>query len=1101
MDVGAWLRNLGLGQYEGAFRDNSVDAELLPRLTSEDLKELGVASVGHKRKLLDAISDLRSVRGAPATWAAPTSSPSLARPSALRADSAERRPITVMFCDLVGSTNLAAKLDAEDWRSLVNAYLGEASKAVTGLGGHVLKRLGDGLMALFGYPHAQENDAERATRAALAILRALEDLNAKNGDKGLPALVARIGLESGPVVVDATGEVFGDSPNIAARVQALAEPGTVLVTSNIQRQIAGLFVAEDKGPHELKGVGAPVTLYRVVRASGGGRRTGARVLTPLIGREEDLALIERRWERARAGDGQFIFIVGEPGIGKSRIIEEFHARLGGAPYTWVEWSSSQLLQNTPLHPIAEWGRQRFGADVPAEQRVADIENTLRLVGLDPAEYTPLLAPLVGIPLTEDRAANLAPEELRRRQLTAMAAWLLAGARTQPVILTFEDLHWADPTSLDLVRALAERGEQAPLFVIVTARPEFRPSWGIRPHHGVVALAPLDRKQVRRMVCEIAAQHALPEDVIDRLGERTGGVPLFVEEVTRLLLERGESRDARAIPPTLQQSLAARLDRLGTAREVAQIGAVLGRDFSYALLREVGGLDEPALQSALDRLTEADLLFVEGVPPDAAYRFKHALIRDAAYESLLKSQRGALHRRAAETLVKRGAQPEAIAQHFAEAGLEDLAIDWWQKAAELALNRSAHAEADKCAGSGLALAERLKGPERQPRELTLLITRANALRALKGFNTPETVTVLIAAKELTDSGVGTPAQHFSVLHGLCSARHTGAQIDAALALADEMLEVARRHDDPTFRMIGHRVLGMLQLAVGQNRKALAAFQEAEGHYEAQSQKPFAYRFGSDPGLNVLNYKIWALAILGLLREAANARSQVVATLQSQEHSPTAAGCIYWAKVWPNFLWGDLEACERHATELVAYSEERGVEIFRALGAVHGAFARAMRDPGQERARAVEAAIAGWHRTGARLFDSVHMCQLAESYLMVGDVARAQAALNEAFSFVEKSGERFWLAELHRLEGRVTLKRTKSDQGQAEICFRKAIEVAHSQEVRLLELRAATDLAGLTRIVGSADGPRAILGPLLATIEGGEDLKDVREARALLSTLAE
>ncbi|HEY3621695.1 MAG TPA: adenylate/guanylate cyclase domain-containing protein [Roseiarcus sp.] len=409
MDVAAWLKNLGLGQYEAAFRDNAIDGDLLPRLTAEDLRDLGVTIVGHRRKLLDAIAALGVASnpsplpaGAPATLPAPAASSRLQpRPSV----DAERRPITVLFCDLVGSTSLAAKLDAEDWRSLVNTYLDEASAAVTGLGGHVLKRLGDGLMALFGYPRAQENDAERAVRAALAIQRALADLNARNAAKGAPALKARIGIESGPAVVEANGEVFGDAPNVAARVEAAAEPGSVLVTSNVQRQVVGLFVAEDEGARELKGVFVPVQLFRIVRASGGGRRGGARAPTPFVGRDEELGLIQRRWELALAGEGQLVLIVGEPGLGKSRLVEEFRARLKETPHTWVEWGASQLLQNTPLHPIAEWGRARFGADLPADERLADLEGTLRLIGLDPDENAPLLAPLVDIALPPHRAAN------------------------------------------------------------------------------------------------------------------------------------------------------------------------------------------------------------------------------------------------------------------------------------------------------------------------------------------------------------------------------------------------------------------------------------------------------------------------------------------------------------------------------------------------------------------------------------------------------------------------------------------------------------------------------------------------------------------------
>src|SRR6478672_3403118 len=646
MDVGGWLRGLGLGQYEERFRDNKIDADLLPRLTVDDLKDIGVSVVGDRRRLLDAIAAIAGA-GPPADLPA---SPTKSAPSKSLQASAERRPITVMFCDLVGSTSLAARLDAEDWRNLVNSYLDEASAAVTDFGGHVLKKLGDGLMALFGYPHAQENDAERAVRAALAIQRALADLNARNTANGAPELAARIGIECGSVVVDAAGEVFGEAPNVAARVQAAAEPGSVLITASVQRQTAGLFVVEDKGAHDLKGVTAPVALYRVVRASGGGRRGGARALTPLVGREDELALLTRRWSRALEGKGQFVQIVGEPGIGKSRLIEEFRAKLGETPHTWVEWAASQLLQNTPLHPLAEWGRLRFaGADATDEGRLADLENTLRLVGLDSDEYAPLIAPLVDIPLPEKRSAKFVPEELRRRQLAAVTAWYFAGARTQPAVVVFEDLHWADPTSLDLMRSLVERGVQAPLFIVATTRPEFRPPWTMRSHHGVISLAPLDRAQVRRMVGEIASRHALSDETIDGVGERTGGVPLFIEEVTRLLLERNVQSGAQAIPPTLQQSLAARLDRLGEAREVAQIGAVLGRDFAYALLRDVAGLDESALQPALERLTKVDLLFVEGAPPQANYRFKHALIQDAAYDSLLKSRRQALHRRAAELL--------------------------------------------------------------------------------------------------------------------------------------------------------------------------------------------------------------------------------------------------------------------------------------------------------------------------------------------------------------------------------------------------------------------------------------------------------------------
>jgi class 3 adenylate cyclase len=427
MNVAQWLNAIDLGQYEALFREHEIDAGVLPDLVEADLEKIGVP-LGHRKRLMRAIAALSAGETPPSAAKPASAKPSPSAPTS--GAEAERRHLTVLFFDLVGSTGLVAKLDPEDWRNLVNAYLDEASKAVTGFGGHVLKRLGDGLMALFGYPRAQENDAERAVRAALAIQRALAELNAKNAARGAPELKARIGIESGPVVVEATGEVFGDAPNVAARVEAAAEPGSVLVTLNVQRQVAGLFVAEEQSARELKGVSALVQLFRIVRASGG-RRFGARALTPLVGREEELDLLRRRWKQAARGEGQFIQIVGEPGIGKSRRVEEFRATLGETPHTFVELASSQLLQNTPLHPIAEWGRQRFGVDEPADRRLADLENTLGLIGLDPTEYAPLLAPLVDVPLPEERVAKLAPEELRRRQLAALVAWFLAGRARSP----------------------------------------------------------------------------------------------------------------------------------------------------------------------------------------------------------------------------------------------------------------------------------------------------------------------------------------------------------------------------------------------------------------------------------------------------------------------------------------------------------------------------------------------------------------------------------------------------------------------------------------------------------------------------------------------
>ena len=918
MDVAVWLKNLGLGQYEAAFRDNAIEGDLLPNLTAEDLKDLGVTIVGHRRKLLDAIAALGAATKPTPPPAAANPPPTLPPPpvsSRLQArsdTSAQRRLLTVLFCDLVGSTAISASLDAEDWRNLVSAYLDAASEAVTQMGGRVAKKLGDGLMALFGHPIAQENDSERAVRAALAIQRSLAELNRNNAGSGRPELVARIGVETGAVVVDPDGEIFGDAPNVAARVQALADPGTVLITSRVQRQVAGLFIAEDCGAHALKGAPEPTTLFRIVRASGAGRRPGQRALTPLVGREDEMAVLLRRWDRARRGEGQFVMIVGEPGLGKSRLIEEFRTRLADTPHTWVEWSSSQLLQNTPFHPIADWGRQRFGGpEAPAERRLADLETSLAQVKLDPVEYIPLLAPLVDIPLPPERALALAPEELRRRQLAAISAWYLAGARAQPVVLTVEDLHWTDPTTLEALRGFAERGALAPLLVVATARPEFRAPWGARSHHGAMTLTPLDRAQVRQMVGEIAERRALSSEVIDGVGERTGGVPLFIEEVTRLLLERSEQDGPPAIPPTLQQSLTARLDRLGPAREVAMIGAVLGRGFSFSLLRAVSETDEGPLQQALEKLAEADILLVEGLPPEAEYRFKHALIQDAAYENLLRSRRQALHRRAAE-LLRNGAapEPETIARHFTEAGDNDLAIEWWGRAGDQALRRSAFQEAIAHLGKAIAMADKAGSADSRKladlpagQKMKLHADLSQATMLAKGYTAKETKEAFArleeAARQTGETKPSFPDFYARWVVDLMQGRHAKAK-----QTAQAFLHAAQSGGGTTETAAAHRALGWSCFALGELQSALSEYQSGLDLLGETSNDDSRFQFAMDTRGSTDGYRSCACWVAGNADSWRAAKAAAVDRAETLGHVPTIVN-IYWLEASGSTIRRDAE----------------------------------------------------------------------------------------------------------------------------------------------------------------------------------------------------
>jgi class 3 adenylate cyclase/predicted ATPase len=1101
MDVGDWLKSLGLGQYLALFREHEIDAEVLPELTDADLEKLGVP-FGHRKRLLKAIAALGT---------AASEQPEAASPRAARLSdaSAERRHLTVMFCDLAGSTTISASLDAEDWLNLVSAYLDAASQAVAQMGGHVAKKLGDGIMALFGFPVAQENDPERAVRAALAVQRALSELNRKGQASGAPELVARIGIAAGAVVVDSAGEIFGDAPNIAARVQALAEPGTVLVTANVQGQTAGRFVAEDRGAHELKGVPAPVTLYRIVRASGGGRRSGQRALTPFVGRDEEITMLLRRWERARQGEGQFVVIVGEPGIGKSRLIEEFHGRLRDTPHTWVEWSSSQLLQNTPLHPIAEWGRLRFGADMPSEKRLADLENTLRLIGLDATEYASLLAPLVEIPLPEDRVAKFAPEELRRQQLAAMAGWILAGARSQPVALAFEDLQWADPTSLDLMRALAMSGALAPLMVVATARPEFGAPWGVRSHHCAITLSPLDRAQIRQMVAEIASRHALSRETAEGVVERTGGVPLFVEEVTRLLLERGERGGAQAIPPTLEQSLTARLDRLGAAREVAMVGAVLGRDFSFSLLRAVAGMEDAPLRQALERLAEADILLVEGLPPDADYRFKHALIQDAAYENLLKSRRQALHRRVAETLRgqfpdRADAEPEALAHHFTQAGLTEEGIEWWGKAGNQALRRSAYREAVAHLGKAIAMADKA-GDEAKAavasrrRRAQLQSSYAQAMMFSRGYAAEETTAAFAHAKTLAMDADHAPGRMAS-LYGIWIGKLVRGELASAWEAAEIFRREAEAEGSSPASAAAYRFLGVTAWLQGDFALARSNVELAIRTLDAAGTGDGRISFGMDTAITATCYLAHVTWQLGNPTQARELILDADRLAVERGHVPTLANTSIYVALF-ELIGGDAKTALPATDRLARLSRDHGLSLHSASAALLSTLAGARLGSASDGAAAIQLALAVYTRQGNRMFAPLFQGLLAELEAEAPSANSALTRIDGALALAQRTGERWTDALLHRIRGDMLSRADPDYPARAEQAYLAAVQVAREQGARSFGLQAALKLAKLYRSIGRPSEARDVLARALEGFSPTPEMLEIAEAQALLVALAE
>src|SRR5229473_2388291 len=1059
MDVGTWLSGLGLGQYEAVFRENEIDADVLTELTDQHLKDLGIA-LGHRLKLLRAI---RQLAGDAAVKASEQPKPQ---------DAADRRQLTVMFCDLVDSTALTAQLDPEDMGDLLRAFQRAVAAAVTRFDGHVAKWTGDGASVYFGYPRAHEDDAERATRASIALVEAVGKLRRERGI----ALEVRIGISTGLVVVgELIGEgearergVVGDTPNLASRLQALAEPDTVVVSESTRRLLGRNFELQPLGPQELKGFKSPVPAWSVLRVSENVNRFEAsrsEAMTPFVGREQEIALLINRWRRATKGEGQVALLSGEAGIGKSRILAVLRERIGDERHLAFRYQCSPHHGNDAFYPVIGqiWRSAGLVSGEPAAARLDKLEMMILRAGLDIGEIVPYLASLLAIP-TEGRypALEMSPSEVKERTIAALIAMVVGIAKSVPVVMLLEDAHWIDPTSLDLTGQLVERVQNLAVLIVLTARPEFEAPWIGRPNFTALALNRFERSQVVTMIDRIMSSRALPTEVLDQIIAKTDGVPLFVEELAKSVLESGLLREENgtyvlaaaltplAIPSTLHDSLTARLDRLSPIKEIAQIGAAIGREFSYDLLEAVSPVRGQASHNALQQLMETELIYGRGTPPKASYIFKHALVQDTAYVSLLRGRRQRIHADIAQVLKERSAgeecPPAIIAHHFTEAGLAEQAAPYWLAAAELALAQSAPAEAEHHASTGIALVPRI-----------------------------------------------------AILYGLCSASTLTARLKQALDFAHQIIEVAERQDDPTYRVVGYRQLGTLQFYAGKNREALQSLQKGHQYCDPRRQRALGYRFNWDQGVALLSFEVLVRLSLGLLDSAAQLSERVRIELLSHGHAATVASATFASQTWPKLVLGDLEALERESAELAAYCAEKRVEQIRLLASYHYAYACAMRDPVERNIAVLLAALDALRGSGGNAGNSIIKCNLAEALLTAGDLAGAEAVLEEGFAFVEQSGEQYWLAGLHRLCGHVALKRPEPDRLRAEACFKKAIEVARSQEARLLELRAAVDLAQLWRDTGSDGDARAMLEPILAAIEGGETTRDVRNARAALAGL--
>ncbi len=1008
----------------------------------------------------------------------------------------ERRHLTVLFCDLVGSTEIAARLDPEEWRETVAGYHRGAAEAIERFGGYVAKYLGDGVMALFGYPEAHDNDAERAARAGLAILDAIAKLNE---DPAKPKLSARVGIDSGAVVVGVgagtEADVFGDAPNIAARVQAVAEPGSVAITGATHRLVSGLFVVEERGAQTFKGLEQPVEICQVIRPSGMRGRFAAvaavRGLTPFVGREDEVRLLMNRWERVKEGEGQVVVVMGEAGIGKSRLVRRFREQVASDSHTWIECATAPFFQNTPFYAVEEILQQ----SLQWEQRFAALEESL---GAGGSAHT--AAPSKMPSRSGQSAANLTPDQDRKRQLANLVSWTLATTRNQPLIIATEDLHWADPSTLELIQLLAEQGATARVLLLYTARPEFRLQWPPRAHHTQINLNRLSANNVRIMVREVAAQKGLSDATIATVVERTGGVPLFVEELTRAVLENGDAESSgRAIPATLHDSLMARLDRLGAAKEVAQVGAVIGAEFSYELLHAVHPIAEEELQSALARLADAELVYVRGIAPAATYQFKHALIRDVAYEALLKTNRRKLHRLIAQTITEKfpmlaEARPEVLARHWTEAGETELAITAWQKAGEQAVQRSAYREAEQHYGEALTMLQRLpESSERDARELTLQLALGSVMEATRSFSSVAAAEVYTRAGNLAVRGDN--PESLRALMGLWAAANTRGEPKAAMAVAERMLEIAQRIGSQWALTLAHCVQGRSRNWIGDLVGARQHLLDAVGHYREEEFRGDPI----DPGVRSLSWmgpNEWHLGHPdNALRYLGEARS--LARRQNNPHNLAFAISI---SNQVHISCGDFARALEAEDEVLRLGTAFAFPLWSALGKVRRAWLRALMG---EVAGSVEQVREGLAELDAMKFylaREVHLVTLSETQALAGAVDDALVTIGEVLQL--KSNELISRPEALRVRGRLRFasRPSKSHFQLAERDFREAIELARRMSAKSDELRATMSLARLLRDTDRRVEARAMLAAIYGWFTEGFDTADLKDAKALFDELS-
>ena len=1122
MDIAEWLRGLGLERYTQAFQDAEVTTEVLAELTEADLRELGLP-LGPRKIVLKAIEALADP---PTTDLLPEEArEEVGSKTVAISVEAGRRQLTVMFVDLVGSTALSTRLDPEEMGDLIRNYQNTVAGEITRFEGHIAKFLGDGVLAYFGWPRAHEDEAERAARAGLSLTAAVAALAAP----GDGALAARVGIATGLVVVGhLVGEeeareraVVGETPNLAARLQEVAEPGRVVVAEATRRLLGDLFAYRDLGALRLKGFAEPVRVWSILGEGAAESRFDARhaSTTALVGRDQELALLLDRWERAKDSEGQVVLLAGEPGIGKSRLVHALRERLGSEPRTPLRHYCSPYHTNSAFYPVIGLLERAAGLQrgEPPERQLDTLEAMLALAVENVQESAPLFADLLAIPTGgRYRPLDLSPQHRKERIFQALLDQVAGLASRQPVLALYEDVHWIDPTTLELLGRVVDRVQRLRVLAVITFRPEFAPPWTGHGHVTTLSLSRLARRQGAAVLGRVTGGKRLPDEVLEQILAKTDGVPLFVEELTKTVLESGLLEDTGdcyeltgplpplAIPATLQDSLMARLDRLASVKEVAQMAACIGREFSHELLAAVASLGENALGDALAQLLTAELIFRRGAPPKVGYSFKHALVQDVAHESLLKSRRQQIHARIAAVLEERfptvaETEPEMLAQHLTEAGLAGRAVGYWLRAGRSAAERSANLEAISHLSKGLEALNRLPAcPERDRQELTLQTAIGTPLIAVHGYAAPQTGAAYSRARLLCER-LGDTGALFATLSGEFTYHFVRGDYGMMRQLTEEARRTSERTADAALRLAAHRLSGLTALQVGAFVEARSEFETILRLYDPSRHRPPPVHFVHDPKISALPYLAVILWILGYPEQA---RCWSVAALQYAEvlnqANLTAHVRVYGGAGLAELL-RDTAAVRGHADAIISLADQHRLHYFRLSGLILRGWVIAQEGATEEGLALMRQSAAERLALGVGWYQIRYLCMLAATHLQAGTAEEGLGVIAQAANLVARNNDHMWEAELRRLEGEL-----RSAQGASpadvESCFEQALATARGQSAKSFELRASISLARLRRDQGKHAEARALLAPVYGWFTEGFDTRDLKEAKALLDELS-